>query len=207
MSISDNGNRFFMVALPAVITLIYICCVCSPDFGDALYYLYPALIKCLMILFIYLAWRCHAKENIPTIAGILLCAFAVILPFVVERHWSDVCREYWDRVVFLCLPLLLLSVIKMSERYIPKCRSYYIQKRSLIYFLIVLLLLIYLTANIGLYFAIGSFSYDIADASYILLLADIMFWKEICVKQETSVSRAKGAIFMAFINAGAFLFS
>lgn len=202
---AEKYSGFFLIALPAAIMLLYLVCERIHDLDDVLYYLYPALIKSLMILLVYLAWRCYTKENVPVIVSILLCGFAAALPLVRGKHWWAVGGDYWRCVIFLCLPILLLFIIKLSEKYITESRPHCMQKRSLLYFLAVLLL-IYLTANIGLYYETGSWRYDIADGLYLLLLSDILFWKVLYAKPEQAGSRIRGAVFMAVINAGVCIF-
>lgn len=329
---AEKHRGFFLVVFPAAIMLIYLGCECFHDFSGVLYYLYPALMKGLMILSVYLAWRCYMKEQVPVSVSILLSGLAVILPFAGEMHewsgwdwaekiyefvwllwpviitclsnycthklykkkkyicgmnlfivlllsvllhrfaeggegattdlcilvmwiaegllwtfvlndtsqekdrkrnlmvawiaclllfgcftfvdisylsvpaiWTSVRGRYWNEVIFLCLPVILLFVIKMSEIHLTKSKLYYMQKRSLLYFLIVLLL-IYFIPNIGLNFALESLKYDVADGVYLLLLADIMFWRELYRKSEQAGSRIKGAAFMVVINVGIFIF-
>lgn len=198
---AEKYSGFFLVALPAAIMLLYLVCERIHDLDDVLYYLCPALIKSLMILLVYLAWRCYTKENVPVIVSMLLCGLAAVLPLVREKHWQAVGGDYWRHVIFLCLPVLLLFIIKMSEKYIAESKPRYMPGRSLLYFLAVLLL-IYLTANTGLYYGAGSLGYDIADGLYLLLLSDILFWKVLYAKPGQAGSRIRGAVFMAVINAG-----
>lgn len=112
----------------------------------------------------------------------------------VPAIWTGVRGRYWNEVIFLCLPVILLFVIKMSEIHLTKSKLYYMQKRSLLYFLIVLLL-IYFIPNIGLNFALESLKYDVADGVYLLLLADIMFWRELYRKSEQAVLSYVGSSF------------
>lgn len=119
--------------------------------------------------------------------------------------WNSVRGNYWNQAIFFCLPILLLFVMKMLEVYITEDKPNFVQKRSLLYFLIVLLLIYFITNN-GLNFGAESLKYDIADGFYLLFLADIMLWKEVYRKQEQTGSRLKGAAFMALVNVGVFLF-
>lgn len=201
----EKYSGFFLIALPVAIMLLYLGCGRVHDLGDILYYLYPALIKSSMILAVYLAWRCYTKENVPVIVSILLCGFAAALPLIREKHWQDVGGDYWRCVIFLCLPILLLFIIKLSEKYITENKSRYMLKRSLLYCLTVLLL-IYLTANMGLYYEVGLRRYDIAGGLYLLFLSDILFWKVLYGKSGQAGDRIRGAVFMAVINAGVCIF-
>lgn len=46
---AEKHRGFFLVVFPAAIMLIYLGCECFHDFSGVLYYLYPALMKGLML--------------------------------------------------------------------------------------------------------------------------------------------------------------
>lgn len=202
---AERRSGVLLITLPAAIMLLYLGCECLHDLNDVIYYLYPDLIKGAMILFVYLAWRCRRKENVPVIVSILLYGIAAVLPLVREKKWFIVGGEYWRGVAFLCAPVLLLFVIKTTEKYIAESRAHYMWKRSLLYFLAVLIMHYFIT-NAGLYYAVGSLKYFIADGFYLLLLADILFWQILYGKPEQADSRIKAAVLMAAINVGVLLF-
>lgn len=202
---AERYSSVLLIALPAAIMLLYLGCWHYRDLGDVINYFSPALIKSAMILSLYLAWRCYRKENVPVIVSILLCGIAAALPLVREKHWVGVGGEYWCGVAFLCAPVILLFVIRTAEKYIAENRAYYIWKRSLLYFLTVLIMLYFIT-NAGLYYAVGSLKYFIADGFYLLLLADILFWKILYGKPEQADSRIKAAVLMAVMNVGVLIF-
>ncbi len=108
--------------------------------------------------------------------------------------WRVVRGDYWNRVIFLCWPVLLLFVIKITGRYS-------VWKQSLLYFLIVLTLIYFIT-NVGLNYGVGAFPYDIGRVFYCLALADIVFWNEAYRKSEQTERRVKMSAFMAALNAG-----
>ena len=66
--------------------------------------------------------------------------------------------------------------MKMLKTHITEDKPYFSQKRSLLYILIVLPLIYFIT-NIGLNFATGALEYDIVKGFYLLFLADIILWK------------------------------
>lgn len=118
---------------------------------------------------------------------------------------TEVRGDYWNKPVFLCSPVLLLFAMEIIKTHIAEDKPYFVQKRSLLFFLIVLPLLYFITDS-ELIYETGPWRYDIAKGFYLLFLADIMCWKELYRKLVQAGSRLKGAAFMTAINVGVFLF-
>lgn len=145
----------------------------------------------------------HEKRYLMTawLASLLIFGcftFANISYLSTPDIWRVVRGDYWNRVIFLCWSVLLLFVIKITDRYS-------LWKQSLLYFFIALLLIYFIT-NVGLNYGIGAFPYDIGRVLYCFALADIIFWNEVYRKLEQTGSRRKTLAFMAALNAGVFAF-
>ncbi len=89
----------------------------------------------------------HRKRNL--MAAWIIClllfelfTYADISYLSPPAIWDSVRGKYWNKVIFFCSPILLLSVMKMLEIYITEEKPYFLQKRKLLYFIIVLLLLV-----------------------------------------------------------------
>lgn len=152
----------------------------------------------------------HRKRNLMMawIISLILfgCFIFVDISYLPSSAiWDSVRRNYWNKTIFLCSPLLLLFIMKRLEIHITEDKPYFMQKRSLLYILIVLLL-IYFTTDNGLNFGSESLKYDIAGGFYLLILADLILWKEVYGKSEQKGSRLKGVAFMAFAHVGVLLF-
>lgn len=125
----------------------------------------------------------HGKRNLMAARIICLLLFGLFTYADISylsppAIWDSVRGKYWNKVIFFCSPILLLSVMKMLEIHITEEKPYFLQKRKLLYSIIVLLLIYFITDN-GMNFAVKSLKYDIAGGFYLLFLADIIFWKEI----------------------------
>ena len=96
---------FFLLACPMAIVLLYLYYDCFNDPKEALYYIYPAAIHSMMILFAYLSYESYAKEKSRVTVSILLSGIAVIVPF------ADSMFGRYDRIgmmfesVWFLLPL------------------------------------------------------------------------------------------------------
>lgn len=204
---AEKHRGLFLIVFSLAIMLIYLGCECYNDFDGVSYYICPAFINGLMMLAVYLAWRSYMREHISVSVRILLSGIAIMLPFAVGAHgwfkwnWAEKVFEF----VRMLWPVLLLFILKRIKIHIAEDKLYFVQKRSLLYFLIVLLLVYFITDN-GLNFAAGSWKYDIASGCYLLILADIMLWKEMYSKLDQTGSRLKGAAYIAVVNVGVFLF-
>lgn len=117
--------------------------------------------------------------------------------------WWEVRRRYWNEAVYLTSPLLLVFFWNMLDKHIAKEKPYYVQKVSLIYFTVVLLV-IYAVTRLDLSGAASCFVYDIGKLLFCLTLAELLLWKELYQKQEALGSRFWAALFLFLMDAGVF---
>lgn len=110
---TDRHKEALMLASLCGIVIIYLGCVCGQDWGEWLYYLYPeTLIKGLMLLCAYLAWKSYHKENALTVAWFLLSAAVVILPFAVDIDRTEMLFEF----CWCLLPILVVVPVDRGTR-------------------------------------------------------------------------------------------
>lgn len=151
----------------------------------------------------------YRKRNLMAAWLVCLLVFGCLtfahISYLSSPDMWGIVRNDWNRVIFLCWPVLLLFITKRLESLITEDRLYCVQKRGILYFLPVLLL-IYVITNNELNFAVGSFKYDLGRVFYCLFLADIIFWDKLCVKQKQAGCRIKMSAFMAVVNVGTFIF-
>lgn len=117
--------------------------------------------------------------------------------------WWEVRGRYWNEVIYLAWPVLLIFLWNVLDSHIVKEISFYVQKISLIYFTVVFSL-IYAITRLDLNGAISCFVYDFDKILYCLFLAELVLWNELYQKQKTAGSRIRLILFMISMNVGIF---
>lgn len=138
--------------------------------------------------------------------GIFYCFTFMRTSYLGSGHiWDMVRARYWNRILFLCWPVFLTAMIRVLCARIPKDDPYFVQKVSILYFSIVLILS-YLLTDISLNFATGAFRDDLCDMAYLLFLAEFVVWKEVYGQSEHKESRVRALLFLLLLNIGVFVF-
>lgn len=101
---TDRHRVALIIASLCSIIIIYLVCVGGQDWKALLYYLYPeTLIRGLMLLCAYLAWKSYINEKSSSAICILFSTATVILPFMVENDRYEMLFEFcwclWPGVV------------------------------------------------------------------------------------------------------------
>lgn len=102
-----------IITFSCSIIITYLGCVCGWDWNGLLYFLYPeTLIKALMLLCAYLAWKSYRKENTATAICILFSTATVILPVALENDRYEMLLEF----CWCLLPVLVVVPVNKGVR-------------------------------------------------------------------------------------------
>jgi len=111
---ADRCGEALIIVFLIIIMIIYLCCVCGWDREEILYYIYPEMvIKGLMLVCAYLAWKSYKNKTSPAYVCILFSTVAVILPFVTDYNRNEMLLEF-------CWCLWPAPVVYFADREIQK---------------------------------------------------------------------------------------
>lgn len=138
--------------------------------------------------------------------AIFFCTTFMEAFYLSSTHiWGFVRGRYWNKVLFLCWPVFLAVLIRALRSRISPNEPYFVQKMSISYFCIVMLLS-YLLTDVSPNFGTGAFRDDICCLAYMLMLAEFVIWKEVYGNQGHKGSRVKALLLLLLVNIGAFVF-
>lgn len=121
------------------------------------------------------------------------------------RLWDEVRGRYWAQILFLFWPVFLTVFTGALCARVAKDKPHFVQKVSVLYFSVVLLLC-WLLTDISINFALGAFRDDICRLVYLLLLAEFVIWKEVYGVQAPRRSRIGALAFLTLLDAGTVLY-